>query len=138
MDHRLPPQSYMRFPFAIAGAGGDGAVTSDRAAHVREQIEQVLFTVAGERIFRPDFGAGVRRLVFEPNNNALAALTEKRLRSSLEEAVRGEVDPKTLQIEVTRSDDQAETLFISIKYQLTAIGQADEVVIGSAAPEAGS
>jgi phage baseplate assembly protein W len=129
MDHRLPTQSYMRFPFEI---GSEGAVTSDRARHVREQIEQVLLTIPGERVFRPDFGAGVRRLVFEPNNAALATVTESRLRSSLEAALRGEVDPKTLRIEVTRPADQPETLFISIKYQLSAIGQADEVVIASA------
>ena len=129
MDHRLPTQSCMRFPFEI---GGDGAVTSDRARHVREQIEQVLLTIPGERVFRPDFGAGVRRLVFEPNNAALATVTEKRLRSSLEEALRGEVDPKTLQIEVTRTAEQSEALRIAIKYQLSAIGQADEVIIGGA------
>lgn len=128
MDHRLPTQSNMRFPFEI---GGDGAVTSDRARHVREQIEQVLLTIPGERVFRPDFGAGVRRLVFEPNNAALATVTEKRLRSSLEEALRGEVDPKTLQIQVTRPTEQPEALSISIKYQLSTIGQSDEVVIDS-------
>ena len=128
MDHRLPTQSYMRFPFEI---DRDGAVTSDRARHVREQIEQVLLTIPGERVFRPDFGAGARHLVFEPNDAALATVTEKRLRSSLAEALRGEVDPKTLRIEVTRPTDQPEALFISIKYQLSAIGQADEVVIGS-------
>ena len=55
MDHRLPTQSYMRFPFEI---DRDGAVTSDRARHVREQIEQVLLTIPGERVFRPEFGAG--------------------------------------------------------------------------------
>ena len=129
MDHRLPTQSYMRFPFEI---DQDGAVTSDRARHVREQIEQVLLTIPGERVFRPDFGAGARRLVFEPNDAALAAVTEKRLRSSLEEALRGEVDPKTLLIEVKRPTDQPEVLVVYIKYQLSAIGQADEDEIGSA------
>ena len=129
MDHKLPTQSYMRYPFEI---GADGAVTSDRVQHVREQIEQVLFTIPGERVFRPDFGAGVRRLVFEPNNAALAAVTEKRLRFSLEEALRGEVEPKMLQIEVTRPDDQSETLTISIGYRLSTIGEADKVVIGGA------
>jgi phage baseplate assembly protein W len=134
MDHRLPTQGYMRFPFEIGQAGAE---MSDRARHVREQIEQVLLTIPGERVFRPEFGAGVRRLVFEPNNAALATVTEKRLRSSLEEALRGEVDPKTLLIEVTRSADAPEQLLISIKYQLSAIGQADEVVIGSAGHNGG-
>lgn len=129
MDHKLPTQSFMQYPFEI---GANGAVSSDRAQHVREQIEQVLLTIPGERVFRPDFGAGVRRLVFEPNNAALAAVTEKRLRSSLDDALRGEVDPKSLQIDVTRPSDQPEALVISIKYRLSTIGEADEVVIGGA------
>lgn len=129
MDHKLPTQSYMRYPFEI---GAEGAVTSGRVQHVREQIEQVLLTIPGERVFRPEFGAGVRRLVFEPNNAALASVTEKRLRSSLEEALRGEVEPKMLQIEVTRPDDQPETVIISIGYRLSTTGEADKVVIGGA------
>jgi phage baseplate assembly protein W len=133
MDHRLPTQNYMRFPFEI---GHDGVMTSDRAQHVREQIQQVLLTIAGERVFRPEFGAGVRRLVFEPNDSTLAMVTEKRLRSSLAEALRGEVDPKTLRIEVTRFDDEPEKLVISIKYELSAIGRADEVIIGGNQPGA--
>ncbi len=126
MDHKLPTQTYMRYPFEIEAAG---AATSGRAAHVREQIAQVLLTVPGERVFRPDFGAGVRRLVFEPNDDALVALTEKRLRSSLDDTVRGEVDPKTLAIAVSRTDDAPATLSITISYQLTALGQDDEVVV---------
>ncbi len=128
MEHRLPSQDYMRFPFAI---GNEGALTSGRAQHVREQIQQVLLTIAGERVFRPQFGAGVRRLVFEPNNAALATVTEKRLRSSLEEVLRGEVDPKSLQIAVDRPADAPEKLTITIKYQLSAVGQSDAVVVTS-------
>jgi phage baseplate assembly protein W len=123
----------MRFPFEI---GAEGAVTSDRAGHVREQIEQVLLTIPGERVFRPDFGAGVRRLVFEPNDATLAAVAEKRLRSSLEEALRGEVDPKSLRIEVAASAEEPEKLVIAIKYELTAIGRTDQVVIGGGKPGA--
>lgn len=64
---RLSDPSYLAFPFRI---GTDGAKTSTRARHVREQIEQVLFTNPKERVFRPDFGAGVRKLIFEPNASA--------------------------------------------------------------------
>jgi hypothetical protein len=134
MDHRLPTQSFMRFPFEI---GVDGAITSDRVRHAREQIEQVLLTVPGERVFRPEFGGGVRRLVFETNDAALAAVTEKRLRTSLEDCLRGEVDPKTLRIEVVRPPEQPDSLAISIRYELSTIGKSDEVVIGKANPSQG-
>ena len=128
MDHKLPPQNFMRFPFAI---GPEGALTSDRAEHVREQIQQVLLTVAGERVFRPQFGAGVRHLVFEPNNAALASVTDKRLRGSLSEVLLGEVDAKTLDIKVEQPSAEGETLYIKLRYQLSAIGEADSVVIAS-------
>lgn len=115
----LSEPRYMKFPFSI---DKQGARTSLRSGHVREQIEQVLFTNPRERVFRPEFGAGVRRLVFEPNASALRIITEKQLRSSLTEALRGEVDPKTLTVEVTGKDER---LFIRIAYTLAAIRQKE-------------
>ncbi len=126
MEHRLPKQDYMAFPFEI---GQNGALTSDRRAHIREQIEQVLLTVPGERVFRVEFGAGVRRLVFEPNTSALQATTGNRLRASLEEALRGEVDPKSLEISVDSPNDQPETMIILVRYRLATIGDEEEIVI---------
>ena len=116
---RLNNPDYMRFPFAL---GAHGAVVSSRREHVREQVEQVLFTVAGERWYRPEFGAGVRALVFEPNNEALWELTRKRLQASLADALAGEVDSKTLNIEVSA---QEEKLLIVISYTLATINHTE-------------
>jgi uncharacterized protein len=119
---RLPSISYLKFPFTI---DTDGAAASTRQAHVREQIEQVLFTNPGERIFRPEFGAGVQHLLFEPNAQPLRELARKRLSASLSEALQGEVDPRTLEIEPEFID---ETLYIRITYQLAALGEREEHV----------
>ena len=127
---RLPTASYMSFPFRIQS---DGAKTSSRTQHVREQIEQVLFTNPGERVFRPEFGVGVRRLLFEPNNSALWEITKKRLSAALVDALRGEVDPRSLEIEVSGEDQMSGVvdakLFIIIRYQLAAIGFREQHVI---------
>ena len=124
---RLPSTSYLSFPLRIAA---DGAQASGRRAHVREQIAQVLLTMAGERVFRPEFGAGVQRLVFEPNALPLWELTHKRLMASLTDALRGEVDPRTLEAEVAGLDERTglanETLEITIRYQLATIGEREE------------
>lgn len=124
---RLSKTSYLTFPFRVAK---DGAATSSRGDHVREQIEQVLFTNPGERVFRPEYGAGLRHLIFEPNASTLWELTKKRLTSSLAEALQGEVDPRTLEVEVEGRDEVTgavtETLQILIRYELTAIGQREE------------
>ncbi len=113
-----PP--YLAFPLSI---GAQGAGNADRAAHVRQQIEQVLFTTANERVFRPDFGAGLKQLVFEPNASALWEVTRKRLSASLADALQGEVDPKSLAVDVT---GDGEKLLISISYTLVAIGRIEK------------
>lgn len=115
----LSESQYLKFPFSV---GNDGPKTSSRAEHVREQIEQVLFTSPKERVFRPEFGVGVRRLVFEPNNIALRNTTIKRLNASLAEALHGEVDPRTLEIEVSNEDEK---LIIHISYVLAAINRQE-------------
>jgi len=117
---KLSDPTFLKFPFHV---GKDGPELSRRAEHVRSQIEQVLFTSPGERVFRPSFGAGVKKLVFEPNNSALWSVTESRLVSSLMEALQGEVDPSTLQAKVT---GEGEKLMISISYTLARVGLREE------------
>jgi phage baseplate assembly protein W len=121
MATRLNNPDYMQFPLEI---GARGAVTSARRQHVREQIEQVLFTNPGERWFRPEFGAGVRALVFEPNNLALWEVTKKRLLASLREALTGEVDPRSLEVAVT---GEGEKLLITISYMLATIQHTEKL-----------
>ena len=123
---RLNDENYLAFPFCIKP---DGAQTVGRGRHVREQIEQVLYTSPSERVFRPEFGAGVRRLVFEPNNQALREITRKRLVSALAEALAGEVDPKSLTIEINpnhENEQHPERLIIAIGYTLAAIGLSEQ------------
>ncbi len=118
MQHLSDPP-YLAFPFRI---GADGAQTSGRARHVREQIEQVLFTNPNERVFRPEFGAGVKKLIFEPNASALWEVTRKRLTASLADALKGEVDPRTLEVSVRGEDEK---LIVAIAYNLTTIGRTE-------------
>ncbi len=115
----LSESQYLKFPFLV---DADGPKTSSRSEHVREQIEQVLFTSPKERVFRPEFGVGVRRLVFEPNNTALRNTTLKQLTASLAEALHGEVDPRTLEIDVINEDEK---LIIHISYILAAINRKE-------------
>jgi phage baseplate assembly protein W len=64
------------FPFAIDERLGRLAGESDYEEYIKQLIRQVLFTAQGERINRPDFGAGIRRLVFAPNSPATASLAQ--------------------------------------------------------------
>src|SRR5215213_2652633 len=69
------------YPF---GFGPDGrTATTSQQDHVRDMVEQVLFTAPGERVNRPDFGSGLLGLLFEPNAEALAAATRARVEGAL-------------------------------------------------------
>ena len=115
----LSESQYLKFPFSVTS---DGPKTSSRVDHVREQIEQLLFTSPKERVFRPEFGVGIRRLVFEPNSSALWNITHKQLLSSLAEALHGEVESKTLDVQLQQQDSK---LIILISYKLAAINRQE-------------
>jgi len=118
LDTRLPRVEYMSYPFRM---GDDGAETSTREDHIRQQVMQVLMTSPGERVFRPEFGFGARQHVFEPNSVHVRELAQSRLYGSLAEALAGEVDPKTLKVEVLAPPDAPEKLLVRIAYVVAAI-----------------
>lgn len=88
------------------------------AAHVRDMLEQLLFTNAGERVNRPDFGSGLQQLVFAPNSPELAAVIQFTTRAAILQWL-GDV------LELQALDVAAEdaTLRISITYALRRTGE---------------
>jgi phage baseplate assembly protein W len=66
----------LHYPFAIDSAEGRVAQERDYAEHVEQLIKQVLLTAPGERVNRPDFGCGVKRLVFAPGGEVAATLAQ--------------------------------------------------------------
>lgn len=58
------------FPFAVSPLG---QIRTDDGDALRGRIIQVLFTSPGERVGLPDFGCGLLDMVFEPNDDMLAA-----------------------------------------------------------------
>ena len=58
--------SYVAFPYRTDGRGGTHEAA--REAWLHGLIEQLLFTLPGERVNRPDFGCGLMQLVFAPNS----------------------------------------------------------------------
>ena len=70
------------YPFGFDATGRTRS--AGREAHVRDLVEQVLFTAPGERVNRPQFGSGLLGLVFEPNGTALAAATRARVDGALQ------------------------------------------------------
>lgn len=106
--------SYLKFPLRIV----DGQTqTSDRIAHIWEQIEQLLFTAPEERVLRPEYGAGINQLVFEPNHSALHASLTRQISADLRALLKNEADPESVSVKVIGIEEQ---LFVQISYTLVA------------------
>lgn len=71
------------FPYRFDPTGRTATVDDDD--HLRDLIQQVLFTAPGERVMRPDFGSGLLALTFEPNSLELAATTQFLVQGSLQQ-----------------------------------------------------
>ena len=105
----------IRYPFAIDQNLGTLAEENDFSNHVRQMIIQVLFTNPGERINRPDFGCGLRRMVFAPNSDATASLLQVLITQSLNKWLGGVI--QTEAVEVQAIDEKLE---VKIVYMLKA------------------
>ena len=79
--------------------------------HIRDLIEQVLFTSPGERVNRPTFGCGLLRLVFEPNSDVLAAATQFTVQGALQQWL-GDL----IQIEAVLVSNEESTLSVQVQY----------------------
>lgn len=97
----------LRFPFGIADRGAARSVP--REEQIGQQLEQLLFTIAGERVDRPAFGCGVQRLVFEGASPTSAATAEYTISINIRrymtdiiilDAVRVTTDDTTLYVDI--------------------------------------
>ena len=114
------------FPFQIDSHGA--TATAAYPDHVRQLIEQVLFTTQGERVNHPDFGAGLLQLVFAPNSTELAMAVRLSAQAALQQWL-GDVITVT-DLDVTSVDS---TITVQISYVLLATGEnVTDVLIGGA------
>lgn len=93
----MPSKNNFGFPFAVDSAGGIRATGGDEA--IRGKIIQVLFTARGERVHLPELGCGLFNLVFEPNNDILAAATEFTVGQALTRWLRDDIVVDTVAVE---------------------------------------
>ena len=75
--------SYVAFPYRTDGRGRTHEAA--REAWLHGLIEQLLFTLPGERVNRPDFGCGLMQLVFAPNSAELAVTVQALVQASLQQ-----------------------------------------------------
>ena len=111
----------MAFPFHIASDGRTAAPASIDD-HVRGEIMQLLLTNPGERPFIPSFGGGLRRLVFQRNDDVTAGLSKAVLTQALTHWLGHRV--KIENLDVTSEDAK---LMVDLTYRVTESGEVRRV-----------
>jgi phage baseplate assembly protein W len=92
----MPRQDYA-FPFRIDAASRQAAQTN-YATHVQQMIRQVLLTMPGERVNLPEFGCGLRQLLFAPHSEALDATTQLIVFQALNRWLAGQIEVKSVKV----------------------------------------
>jgi hypothetical protein len=116
------------FPFHFDARGRTALAGDDD--HIRDMIEQLLFTNPGERVNRPDFGSGLLQMVFAPNSPEIAAALQFTVQASLQQWLGDVIQVQSL--EVTSEDS---TLRVELSYVVlrTAEQRAEVFVLGGTA-----
>jgi phage baseplate assembly protein W len=97
------------FPLHFDSRGHTAAAGDDD--HICQMIEQLLFTNAGERVNRPDFGSGLLQMVFAPNSPELATALQFSVQAALQRWLGDLIEMQALN--VTSRDS---TLSVDVRY----------------------
>ena len=107
------------FPFRIDAASGQAAQAA-YADHVDQMIRQVLLTDPGERVCLPEFGAGLRRLIFAPISAGLQASLQMTVSESLRRWLGDQITVLAVTVQ-TAADDSTladSEILIFVEYEL--------------------
>lgn len=116
------------FPFRIDVASRQ-ARRSSYQAHVAQMVRQVLLTSPGERADLPEFGCGLRAMIFAGNSTTTAAATQMLVQQSLERWLADHLTVRS--VDVTTPDIDATVpegeLLVRVEYQLVATRETQRV-----------
>ena len=103
------------FPLHFDNTGLTAQAESDK--HIRDMIEQVLFTSPGERVNRPDFGSGLMQLVFQPNSSEMATATQYLVQGALQQWLGNLIQVESVSVESEDSTLKVTVLYIILRSQ---------------------
>ncbi|MFF3785787.1 GPW/gp25 family protein [Streptomyces sp. NPDC001933] len=126
MSRRTRVRSDIAFPFRADGRGR--TAHADHDEHVRDLIEQLLFTSPGERVMRPDFGCGLRDLVFSPSSPELTSTLELSVQAALQRWLGDLIEVEALDME---SDENVVRVHLAYAVRVTGT-RRDDVFEGRA------
>ncbi len=97
------------FPFHFSKLGRTAA--TDDEDHIRDMIEQLLFTNPGERVNRPDFGSALMQVVFAPNSPEMASVVQFSVQAALQQWL-GDL----IQVEEVQVESEEASLRVTVRY----------------------
>ena len=109
------------YPYQVDRRGRTS--TAEREDHIRQLVEQVLFTSPGERVNRPEFGSGLRQLVFAPNSDLLAQTSEVTTQAALQQWLGDRITVSEVDVEREEA-----TIKVTVRY---LINETQEEVVES-------
>lgn len=124
----MPRHDYA-YPFRIDPVSGQAA-QSPYGTHVDQMIRQVLLTAPGERVDLPEFGCGLRQLIFAPNSDALQATTQLIVRKALDRWLGDQIDVQNVRVSSGPGGDESQVV-VEIDYLLieTRSKETTEILI---------
>ena len=102
---------HLAYPFHLTLQGVAASATTKQ--HIEQLIEQLLFTMPGERVNLPDFGTGVAQLIFNPGSDEMLTATQFLIQGSLQQWL-----GMLIQVQAVNVTTQDATLNVSIKYSI--------------------
>lgn len=115
------------FPLQVGRAGRTATAAYDD--HVRQMIEQLLFTRPGERVMQPPLGCALLQLVFEPDTPEVAAAVEMIVQAALQRWLGDVVRVDSLTVSAADA-----SLSISLAYVVLATGSAQQATLTPGGP----
>jgi uncharacterized protein len=101
--------AHFGFPFRLDGRGR--TASADEDTHVKQLIEQLLFTAPGERVNRPTFGTAIRQMVFSPVSGETAAAIQFMMQGALQQWLGDVIQVSGVTV---RAEDS--TLHVTVQY----------------------
>jgi phage baseplate assembly protein W len=117
----------LAYPYRFDENTGRTATTAEER-HVRDLIEQVLFTNPGERVNRPNFGCGLLRLIFAPNSDVLAAATQLTVQGQLQQWLSERIRVDAVDVQNLDATLQVTVKFVVLETQQQATATFERAV----------
>jgi Bacteriophage baseplate protein W len=125
-----PRRTDYAFPLRIDG-GSRQTAQARYAAHVEQMIEQVLLTAPGERVDLPEFGCGLRELVFAPMSDSLAATLNLQVTQALAQWLPGVIHVTDVAVETSQENAALEpgTVSVGVSYTLVETQTTEQTTV---------